>query len=429
MENDVTLRTTIQSFIDDECLGIEGTISAAPLPHPSVAELRELANVCKPELRVVKIHDDTRLVGMALCCLTGISIHGVRARAYKLFGGHVHDYTRLYASDRYAFAHLLEQIRLDAQVCGADVADLGNLLIPHDADLIPSAYLSSFPVCIFDAARSGTGWRQTMEKKNGQREWKRAARLPGFHAETTVGTISRTQVEALARLHRERWHFDGQPSAFDNPRRVEEYLCHPANKILTSVSGNGEILACHYGMVYGDLLIFHTPVVNVKYLDISPLKLVLYATAQYCHDAGLRYLDFGLGSEEYKESYANTSRIIHNVLFPVSGKGKLVQLLRLHGRPAAIKALLGRIRERAARIKKSVGKRISPTRWYEAEGAAFEGSHHQLSCFDTYGTFVDFSRKHGMPVYRQHYRRYKENAFFLVLHDGNNILAHAWGTR
>jgi CelD/BcsL family acetyltransferase involved in cellulose biosynthesis len=424
------LTAVVQTVLDDETIAASSTWQVPGLPHASVSELRDLANICKAKLRVVKIQNGARLEGLSVCCLEPTVIHGVRVKAYKIFGGHFHDYNRLYARDRRTLAFLLQQICRDARATGSDVVDLYNLLIPRDVDLIPNSYISSFSSCMFDAKKSVMGWRQIFGT-NGHKLWKRATRLPGFHVETAVGVLTRTQMEDLARLHQERWRFEGKSSAFDDPRRLEEYMCNPTNKLLTTITVEGEVLVYLYGMVYGELVVLHTVASNVKFWEYSPLKLALFATAKYCERTDLKYFDFGLGSENYKNSYENTERLVCNVLYPISPRGRIVHLLRAHGRPAAVKIMLGKVRRHALRIKQSIAERCFPLQWYEAKSVTCAAAPpgNSFACLENYELFVDFCRQYKLAVEKEHYRRFKDGAFFVALHCGSKILSNGWCRR
>ena len=83
-------------------------------------------------------------------------------------------------------------------------------------------------------------------------------------------------------MHGPRWTFDNFDSAFNNKKRLFFYDEDLENRLLTTISINDNILAMHYGMIIEDTLIWHTPVLNIQYLDFSPIEILLSETASYC---------------------------------------------------------------------------------------------------------------------------------------------------
>jgi CelD/BcsL family acetyltransferase involved in cellulose biosynthesis len=380
------------------------------------------------QLRVIQLQEGEILVALAVCYVERTRIHRLPVTAYRSFGDKLHDYTRFYAATPEALICLLEHVRQDARQCGADVVHLNHQLVPHWLDRISGHLRSATETKLFDAALAPGGWQAILDRKSLQRVWKNASKLPGYHAVTTVGTFSRRDIEALAVLHRERWRFAGVGSAFTNPRRIEEYLCHPANKVLTKAMLGEEMLGCLYGMLYDDLLLFHTPVINVKYLRLSPLKILTVETVRFCAARGLRYLDLGLGDESYKEYSANATRQAHEILMPVTLRGRMGWLLHRHGHPERVKAALTRVRDTAGRMRQALKARLRPPRWYEANGGTIAptAAKYQVNCIESYESFVDFCRRHDLPLEKSHYERFKENAFFVALQDESKVFSYGW---
>jgi CelD/BcsL family acetyltransferase involved in cellulose biosynthesis len=425
------LTATLQNSLDDESIAAVSTWRSCGLPHPSVAELRDLARIAPlPALRVVKVHDGHHLSALAICYVERAVIHGVPVTAYRSFGDKLYDYTRLYAANWHALTCLIEHLRKDARKCGADVVDLKHQLVPEWLDAIPARYRSVTETKLFDAQLAPGGWHEILERNSIQRKWKKAAKQPGYRSETITGTFTRQNLEELAVLHRERWRFAGVRSAFENPRRLEEYLCHPANKVLTKVMLNGEMLCCHYGMLYENLLLWHTPVINVKYLDFSPLKILIAETAQFCSHKGVRYLDLGLGDESYKDYSANATRRVYEIMMPETPKGLMLYLLHRHGRPERVKTALLHLRGAVRVIKRAFAARLSRIYWYDSIGSErAEEPRHSVRIIHSYEDFVDFSRQHEMPILKYRYKRFKDGCFFIVLHNACEALSYGWGRR
>lgn len=424
------LRFATQTTIDHECLIAAATQPASGLPVPSLLELAELAAVKEePAIRVTKVHDGERLVGLAICYVEKGVVHGIPVTAYRSFGDKLHDYTRLYAASDESMTALLGAIRKDARRYGADVINLSNQLVPQWLEQIPAACRTASETSLFDAAKDTAGWEAILSRKSVQRDWKKVAKQPGYKAETLQGTLTRDDIQALAAMHRERWGFADVRSPFENARRVEEYLCYPTNKVLTKIMLGNEMLCCHYGMRYGNLLLFHTPIINIKYLDLSPLKTLIMETAKFCQAENMQILDLGLGDESYKEYSANRTRTVHEIVIPISLRGKLVQCLHSHGRAARIKECVGKLSELRKRFF-SPRHAATEVQWYERKAHATH-MPEGIAILEKYVDFVDFCRQNKVSVKKTHYRRFREKNFFIAVmgNDGSHIQASAWGCR
>lgn len=421
-------RTEIATEIDDECRGLQGA-DGHNSPSPSLDELVDLAAVCEETLRVVKIHAGVDLVGLAVCYVEKARVHGIPVKAYRLFGYKLHDYNRIYALNGDVLRRLLEAMRHDAKACGADVVCLENLLPPAAADEL-TRYSGTLitQLRVFDSTLDQHGWDGIAGRKSVKRHFNRVAALSGYKVESLVGELKQHDIEMIADLHVERWHFEHAASAFTDTRRIQEYLCHTQNKVLTLISLGNEILCCHYGMIYGQTLLWHTPLINVKYLDLSPLEVLLAETASFCHQRGLTCLDLGLGDEAYKGRFANASRTVYDVLIPVSLRGWMLHGFRTHGHPEKVKRALGTARQYLTRARDWLTEMTTRIYWYEKNISTTKNPNcGNLTIIRDYKVFVDFCRAHMFVMRRFHYQRFREGCFFTALHDERSILCCGWG--
>ena len=424
------LSKRVGELIDEEHISAFDGAEPTVLPHPSLAELRDLS--ASLPLRVAAVRDAGRIVALAVCCVEAVRVHGIHLRAYRMFGATMHDYTRIYARDGSALRGLLDTIRRDARACCADAVCLNNVLVPNGADALPVGKTTTDKTALFLARNDAKGWKGISTKKSVRRHWNNAEKLPGFRVEHMERALTREAVEQLAAMHRERWQFEGAHSVFERPGRIDEYLTHPTNKLLTRVWIGDEIICCHYGMLYGDTLLWHTPLINIKYLDYSPLEILLAATTQYAQRTNLTTLDFGLGEEGYKARFGNAVRTSYLLLLPLTAKGFLAHTIRTMGLHRATKQALSRLRPVASRAKASLMAKRAAVVWFELDcigNAATLSPPLQLALIDSYEDFIDFSRVHGIETRRYQYERFKTGSIFAALHKGTSALSHGWLTQ
>ena len=95
---------------------------------------------------------------------------------------------------------------------------------------------------------------------------------------------------------------------FSNPTRIRQYEAAAGRVLLTRVVAGGELFAIHYGLVFGNTLLWHTPVINVAFLDYSPLEDVIGTVANSCDQRNIKTIDLGLGNESYKARFGNADQ-------------------------------------------------------------------------------------------------------------------------
>lgn len=412
--------TSRHTALDDTLVAAAAKWHIPELPHPSLVELHALAEIePRPLLRIVAVHAGGFLAALAVCHVERAIIHGVQITAYRAFGTKLHDYSHLYADNAAALSCLMEQLRLDAVDCGADVVHLMNQIGPDLIEAIPACYRTISETALFDATHDGKGWQEILERKSIKRDWKKVAKLPGYRVETMVGAISRNEVEELAAMHQERWLFAGVESAFTNPRRIEEYLCHPANKVLTRVWLGSEMLCCHYGMIYDNVLLFHTPVINIKFLDLSPLKTLIAETVKFCAEKGLHQLDWGLGDESYKEYSRNSRRKVCEILVPLRLKGRGAHWLHRRVHAEVGNSLVRGCANTLKRMFNAV-KSFNPVSGSDTKVFAQASREQAPVCLGTYHEYVVFRRCGQLPINREHYKKYRDGYCFVVPGEGSD---------
>jgi CelD/BcsL family acetyltransferase involved in cellulose biosynthesis len=427
---DLTGSIEVCEEIDDECVSAFAD-AGTDVPCPSPAELRQLAMAQRSRVRVVKVRRDQRLVAFAICCVESARVHGVAVLAYRLFGTSFHDYSFLYSVDVGALGALTDAMRRDARQCGADLVWLENLVSCNEPTTFPRWSTATERTALFAAADEPKSWGGITSRKSFKRHWNKLRSDPRFRVVHTEGQAVLDHVDELARLHHERWHFDGVASAFDEPHRATAYCANPENKVVTRVCLGDEVICMHYGMRYGRTLIWHTPLINVKYLDVSPLEILLTATADYCRNAGLATLDLGLGNEDYKSRIANAARVIHQVVIPVTAAGWLAYLIQASRLSAPLKAAVRAVRGSAVWLRNVLVSLRAEVVWCEVEGLEPIALPAALQAvvITSYASFVDFCRTHSFELSRYQYVRFRGGAQFAALHDGTNVLSSGWLSR
>jgi hypothetical protein len=399
------------------------------LPSPSHAELLAYHAVVGGEFLEPRVGGGDSPDACGVCTISERTMHHMRLRVYEPLGHDLYDYPQLYAESSDALAALLKEMRGQAEAARADAVSFPTVLWPEG--LAAPRQARQGETCVFDAEASANGWDFFVAKKSLRYQRNKLRKLFRYEVTHRRGAeISEEDVATLARLHRERWAFDGVDSLLATATREREYLCHLENKILTTVSVDGEVLATNFSMAFGDTLVWHTVVVNIKFIDHSPLQVLLLETAELCRSDGFRLLDFGVGDESYKERFANRRRTVHSIFIPISARARAASALWKVVPPERVKTGLLRARKRAGAAKFRVETHINRIVCYETTGGGdAPDAETQLEIAETYPDFVDMSRRLGFPAERMAYERYQEGSQFAALHDGCQLVSRGWVTR
>jgi hypothetical protein len=73
------LSTRVGELIDEEHISAFDGAQNAVLPHPSLAELRDLSAAL--QWRVAAARDSGRIVALAVCCMEAVRVRGIHLRA------------------------------------------------------------------------------------------------------------------------------------------------------------------------------------------------------------------------------------------------------------------------------------------------------------------------------------------------------------
>ncbi|MCB1846121.1 MAG: GNAT family N-acetyltransferase [Halieaceae bacterium] len=374
---------------------------------PGPGELAEYARFVDIQQRILVLLQGERCVGMACCQLEDTTLGKVPCRVYSAFGQGFFDYSKLCYSDGFG-AELVRELLTDARTQGADILFLADTLL-DDPSLLDGGFVRSKPTALFDRAREEKGYQPLLSKKSVKRHVNKCKRTFEYGVEHFTGAgIAAALVTEMGKLHIETRRFHGDSSVFERQGAGDRYLASSPQRVLTRISVNDDTLAFHYGMVFGDTMIWHTPVVNIKYLDYSPLEVLLYETVSYCERMGYGVLDLGIGDEPYKERFSNSRRPVYEYSHPISLKGKMAQSLRAAKRNPIVErgvvAIANRIRPRGGT---AAGSGPAPDRYRVPRDRLPASRAGEIAAMTHFGDYVEYCRKTSRPIDRAAYERFR----------------------
>ncbi len=385
---------------------------------PSFMELDELSRIDNIEKRVILVKSGDDIEACAICNIEKRRHHGLTVKVYALFGYLVHDYCRLFCKSKSAMEMLKNAAIKDAKEHGCDLIVWSNI----PAELVPEGSLPVKSDIKLFTVSENQGWDRFYKSKHVKYLLNKVKKLDGEYQCTVIdGYVPDDLMEQFADFHIKRWRFAGSSSPFStNVHRSSEYRCHPLNKHYLRILSGNELIACHYGMRYGDTLLFHTPIINPKYLSLSPMKLILAETAKYCEENGLRSIDFGHGDEAYKEGYCTLPRYTCDYERAVSIKGLIAKTI-------------GKVPKdwlswpmRQMRKLFSRQSNIIITKRVRIKSAS--DSRYIVRLIDNWIDFCDFSNEYGLQLYKEDFDRFRLNksTTFIGLIENNKCISSAW---
>jgi hypothetical protein len=279
---------------------------------------------------------------------------------------------------------------------------------------------------VFDVDVAERGWLALTNKESLKRHTNRARRTLDYRVEHRNADCDDALLEEIARLHVERWAFDGHASALADVRRLDQYRVSRRRWIVTVIRDGETLMAAHVGFRFGGTLWWHTPAINIRYLDWSPLQILLRETALECQRLGIRRLDFGLGDEPYKDRFANAEHPVWNWFIPASPRAwlahRLLGMTRLKGGLARCRRWWEGLRSRSGSGETTVAfpAAVVDNR-PDPRGA-------ELVEAGDFATLVDLFRRSGIQVRRDEYDRLRSGQHFIGWRRDQTLLAYAWRT-
>lgn len=392
-----------------------------------ILELLDISDARLDDVIFIGIVDGKSIVSAGLFSLSKRKILGVKYNTLYLYGYSFFDYNQIYTSpdfiNRY-ISVLKEYIKLNC---------IDLVFLENTKNLQLQNYLlkSKDKVKVFDSSLSDKGFAYIFSKKSLKRHSNVVKRDFNYEVSHLRGdSISEKDYDNLAFFHKERWGFDGIQSAFNNSKRLEFYKCLKESALMTIITINGEVFAMHFGMIKNKRLIWHTPVLNVKFLTFSPIEVLLLETAEFCLKNELQFLDFGLGDEKYKNRFSNSEEYIYSFFIPsnliVEFKVKFALFIKsvfsFHNLSLMFKSVsifLNKTRNITNKLN-----------LYKIE-AGFTSSiikinDIQFKKITKYVDFVDFVRLHNKAVKRFQFLRFKDGDCYYCLYNDHAILCDGW---
>jgi hypothetical protein len=232
---------------------------------------------------------------------------------------------------------------------------------------------------------------------------------------------------SLAKLHVERWSFENIESVFLQPSRIRQYEEAAARALLTRVVVDGEVFAVHYGLMFANTLLWHTPVINVAFLEHSPLEVLMSAVADACDQRKITTIDLGLGYESYKARFANSSERICEYFIPLSWKGQMIAAVRKNLDTQRWREYYDRIFGSALKARIKVLQRLNRVRYFYCIGnASSRDSTDDYREVSIWRELVTLLRRSGIEVKRYQYDRVRRGHCFLCLLRDSKIVCHGW---
>ena len=399
------------------------------LPAPSSTQMQEVAAISGFETFVLApgVVSAKPSGGGFVFQIRRRRTHLMQARVAEPAGVHLFDY---FADPDGVFSgnltwfHLWRRTRglgLDALIVGPMIETAPKLM----------GFTHRWTTAIFNADFATNGWANI----HGKKKLRQLARNAEKHFPVTFETCTEAAIiphlPKLAALHKERWRFEGIGSAFMDVSRLDQYQSPAAVAVLHILLFGDEIAAMHYGFRWHDGVLFHTPVINIKFLKLSPLTVLIDRIARWADEEQLKVFDFGQGSEEYKSRFANAEREAFSVLVPLTPTGLLIGAIGALGRHDSVRGFVtrvGEIKQGYVRWKRHLFERVHCYQWTPPGTAAAQPIPEQakLNTLDTWEAFVDHARTLGQAIEGEHFRRFRAGWVYLCLYIQGGIACTAW---
>lgn len=277
---------------------------------PSFSELYKIATNRKDDIFLFALKANSNIVACAIFYISDRLLHNFQYRCLSLYGHTFFDYNTFYFEEAYKKSFLSFIFESSSKI-GFDILVLDNIL-----STMPSKFILSYDSKVFNKDMVSKGFSHITSKKSLRHARNRCKKKFDYIVEHHIGNyIKDEHINILSRLHKLKWKSENIDSAFNDENRKHFYSSYKENKIFSMIKINNDILAVHYGILYNDTLLFHTPVINKKFLKYSPMQVLISETARYCDENNFKIFDLGLGHESYKDRFSNSNRQIYSYYY------------------------------------------------------------------------------------------------------------------
>ena len=185
----------------------------------------------------------------------------------------------------------------------------------------------------------------------------------------------------------------------------------------------------HFGMIYNDSLIWHSPVLNIKFYEFSPIEILLLETSIFCDENNIRFLDFGLGDETYKDRFSNQNKTIYTYYFPVGFNQKIKVIFSIFLRDIGVNNFINflkKIYRKLSVVANSVN--VYKGEYKEIDKINPTESKVKFHVISDYSELVNYFRTMQKLVKRHHYKRLMSDDIFYCLSSENDIVCSGWSS-
>tara|TARA_B100001250_G_scaffold40975_1_gene32440 strand:- start:22961 stop:24454 length:1494 start_codon:yes stop_codon:yes gene_type:complete len=416
----------IEEVVIDDLERMSSFISEYTCSSNGVAgfsELIQLARVRNESITLLSLKDMGQVVAISLFQFSERRLVLLSYRSMYLYGFDFYDYNPFSVQLEYQ-SQFLEFIKKYAKSNHAKLVILENVI-----QRLRCKYVSE-NIQLFNSLKSVNGFDDIINKKRLNRYKKKLEESSDYSIRHYTGPeITEELIDNLVFMHQERWTFDNTQSPFINLKRKFDYLNHKENKVLTIVRKDDSILAIHYGMLFNNCLLFHTPVFNIKHYELSPyinfVELLILETVLYCNENNVEVLDFGLGDEIYKKKYMNDYKEVFTYYLPLDVFSSIIFNISMFIKSLDIKNRIMSFRNILYKIR-YIAKKINV---YEFNLDPLEKEESaDFHCIKNYSEFVMVYRRIKHPVKRYHYNRFMRGDYFYCLLNNNNLYCSGWST-
>ena len=413
---------TNQEIVDK----IDSISNSSKLPISQWKELVKISKKRNEQVFFIAFMDNKKCLCGAIFFKNKRRIAGIYYSCLFLYGYDFFDFNPIYIDDDFS-AEYISYLKKVAHSKGLDFINLENL---YQNNSIESSFKIQEEICLLDSSINGFSY--IYDKKGLKRDRKTLFKKFDYQVKHFQGEeITDDLILQLANLHKERWAFDNIKSSFYEENREVFYNSDKSNKLLTIIYLDDDVMGMHYGMIIDKRLIFHTPVINIKYYQYSPMSMILFEAAFFCKDNCLNELNLGLGGETYKNRFSNSFQLSFTYYYPLGFLNRLrfYFLFKLSQNKSKLDPLLGFLKK-VYRSSISLKNKVC---FYKTASLTIKDvdvqSSFQFNVCSNYTDLVEVFRDSNEYIRRYHYNRIKNNEKLFFLLEDKKIICSGWATQ
>ncbi|MBT3417367.1 MAG: GNAT family N-acetyltransferase [Flavobacteriales bacterium] len=404
-------------FIKDEVFPVDSV--------PSFKEIINIAQSREENIVLLSLKSEGKIVALSLFSQSVRQLSTLKYNSLFLYGFDFFDYNPIFIQSGFEKQYI-EFVKKYASKNNIELIIFDNI---SDSFTSLNAVRESQEISFFDKNITENSFDFITKKKSLKRHKKKVLNNNYSVCHFRGNQITDDLISQFSKLHKERWNFDDIESVFESEKRKINYLESTYNKLLTVIKVNDEILAMHFGMIYNDSLIWHSPVLNIKFYEFSPIEILLLETSIFCDENNIRFLDFGLGDETYKDRFSNQNKTIYTYYFPVGFNQKIKVIFSIFLRDIGVNNFLNFLKK----IYRKLSVFANSVNVYKGEYKEIDKinpteSKVKFHVISDYSELVNYFRTMQKPVKRHHYKRLMSDDIFYCLSSENDIVCSGWSS-